>query len=29
VVADMDPARPSDEELAHVVDSFMLSMRPG
>lgn len=28
VVADMDPSRPSDEELAHVVDSFMLSMRP-
>lgn len=28
VVADIDPARPSDEDLAHVVDSFMLSMRP-
>ena len=28
VVADMDPSRPDDEELALVVDSFMLSMRP-
>ncbi|MEY4032064.1 MAG: hypothetical protein RL573_976 [Actinomycetota bacterium] len=28
VVADMDPSRPDDEELALVIDSFMLSMRP-
>lgn len=28
VVADMDPARPDDEDIAQVVDSFMNSMRP-
>lgn len=28
VVTDMDPSRPSDDDLAHVVDSYMNSMRP-